>query len=546
MTDDWGPESGRRAKPPRIIERVRRLQERIAGVRPDGGDPRTLDWRDPDDRRMVREKFDGSAKRDEAILPGFGENGRARNARPDCGNPHPFICDSCGHSVEFGRTCSQSVCARCGAAWARDSSISKSAKVARIRKEKHQHTPEKEHQKIHHQIISPPLSFLYDMARGGLSLSEALEKCKEVVKVILDEQRAQGAVFRHSYRGVDDDGAPETDGARDDGDLGEWRARLYNRREWGDDVREDLAWMPHFHCIVVSDWLQGEGFSDVIESETGWVVHRITSDDDRKSLESDKDMARALTYCLSHTDIEVDPTGHNSTAAWWVGSFRGDIIKSDSRFAARPWDIDWADGAVREISERILGLDSGTTECGTGIPPVDDPEELARRVILDLYPDADPDDVDDDAVLHNVAEGNISIDVSAHSGGGGDVTVTDAWGEPIGPDGWGGDLPDAPDGTAADLDPEPVDPILDEDRDDGDGCDDGCDHGDDDRADDGERTCDGTLIPLEVARDRGLLDDDEWRADAPHEEEAREADDEWPKDLDPWRTESPGASVGVD
>jgi hypothetical protein len=69
-------------------------------------------------------------------------------------------------------------------------------------------------------------------------------------------------------------------------------------------------------------------------------------------------------------------------------------------------------------------------------------------------------------------------------------------------------------------------------------------HGDHDDGN-GDQECDGTLIPLEEARRRGLLEDDDWCADAPHVEEARDADREWPDDLDPWRTSSPGTSIGA-
>ena len=173
------------------------------------------------------------------------------------------------------------------------------------------------------------------------------------------------------------------------------------------------------------------------------------------------------------------------------------------------------------------------------MPAVDDPDELARRILEELYPDDDQPakGVSSDAVLHHVAEGNISVDVSTTDGGGGDVTVRDAFGEPVGSGGWGGgDLPDAPSDPTYGSDEPVAETIVD--ADDQDACDrDDCghDHGDDDVDDD--RECDGTLIPLGEARQRGLLEDSDWIKKAPHVDELREADEEWEDDLDPWRTE---------
>jgi hypothetical protein len=194
---------------------------------------------------------------------------------------------------------------------------------------------------------------------------------------------------------------------------------------------------------------------------------------------------------------------------------------------------------VREHSVQVLGLKSGTTDCGVDLPAVDDPNELARRILNELYPDEDTSHVNRDHVLQHVAEGNIRVEVSTTSGDGGTVTVRDAFGTPVGPNGWGqaGDLPD-PSSTTVDHDEMPSRLIVDDDQEDDH---DGHDH---DEAEDDER-CDGTLIPLEEARRRGLLDDPEWLRNAPHADEARAADREWSEDLDPWRTSSPGNSIGA-
>lgn len=525
--------SGRNASTSEVIGEVEAELER-AGLSGVVGDPRNLRWHESFDRSMAREDLGGLA--DEAILPGFGPEGHGGNAREDCGEAHPFVCDSCGHSVEFGRTCGQSVCTRCGVAWTRDLAIKKAAKLRRVRKEKDWNTPDSEHQKFHHTIISPPLQWYANLAQAGCSLQEAQQRTKEVVKSILDEMRAQGVVMRHSFRGKDEDGgiASESD------DRGEWKQRLNSDREWFGDVRDELAWKPHYHCLVVADYVKTADFVEEIEEETGWVIHRI-SDDDGVSIPNDGAMARVLTYGLSHCDIDVREDAHNRSACWEVGSFQGDPIKSSSRFSATPSDLSWADSRVRDAARDVLGLRSGSTKCGVEIPPVDDPDELARNIIEELYPDHDEPQIGTDTVLYHLDQGHIRVDVSTSSGGGGSVTVRDAFGEPIGEGGWGGELPPAPETTETDPDVVAT-TIVDEagaelDQDD-------CDCDDHDDQDD-DRRCDGQLIPLEEARDRGLLDDDEWLDEARHVQEALEADREWPDDLDPWITDPPAEAIGA-
>jgi predicted RNA-binding Zn-ribbon protein involved in translation (DUF1610 family) len=548
----YSGESGHCADPAAIIDAIQRVLKRN-GINVDADENtyrerNTLSWDSADDRRMVKQMFDDFGDH-EAILPGFGPEGHAENARDDCGDEHPFVCDSCGQEVKLGRTCSQSVCQRCGVAWCRDLAISKASKMRRVRKEKDWNTQDAEHQKIHHQVISPPLEWYADLASAGVTIEEARDLTKDVVKDILDEMRAQGLLVRHSYRFSKDDGSilSESDS------RGRYKEILNSDRQWFGDVRDQLAWKPHYHAIVVADWLElkgdgdSPGLTDLVEEATGWVLHRIENDDG-VSIPTDGAMARVVTYNLSHADIDVNPDSHNRSAVWEVGSFQGDPIKSSSRFTAQPADVDWADAVVRRVAVETLGLQSGTTDCGATLPAVDEPDELARRIIEELYPDDDRKrrTISPDVILHHVSEGNISVDVTSTSGGGGDVTVRDAFGEPVGDAGWGGNVPDAPNraDAASTIDPIVTDDDQDDDHDHGDDCDCGHDHDQAD-GDQDDNECDGTLIPLGEARQRGLLDDDEWCRNAPHVDEARAADEEWPDDLDPWRSSSPGKAIGA-
>lgn len=546
MTGPYSGESGRTASADAIVNRIDREREDL-GVATTGEHNRSLDWNSKDDRQLVRQKFQENGDVDEAILPGFGPEGLAGNARDDCGDSHPFICDSCGHSVEFGRTCGQSVSARCGVVWVRDTAIRKAAKVRRIRKETHYNTPNREHQKEHHAVISAPLSWYYDLARAGYTLDKAQERTRTVVKAILDELRGPGVLIRHSFRGKREDGSIKSEAD----DRGAWKERLNSDREWYGDVRDQLAWMPHYHSIVIADYLKGGELVERVEEATGWVLHRIADDETGVSLEDDGAMARALTYCLSHADIDVRENSHNRSCVWEVGSFQGDAIKSSSRFSARPGDLEWADNCVRRSAQQTLGVHSGTTECGASIPPVDDPDELARQILEEIFPDeeAKRKRIRTDTVLDQVAAGNITVEVSTTSGGG-QVSVRSAFGQSV--DGRWSELSPStwsqPTASFSETDTLRVRGFLqtyDQDyAETGHDCDGNCDTAHDDNHRDnvdassssqaGE--CNGRLIPLGEARQKGLLKDHEWCRQATHIHEAREADLRWPEDLEPWRS----------
>lgn len=550
--EDYTDESGLHAEAEPLVEKILDYH-REAGVLnvDENGLPKGLNWDEEHDRQHVRERFD-NPHAGEGMLPAFGPDGYGEDAYDDCGDEHPFVCNSCGHSVEFGRTCARSVCGRCGAAWMRDTGISKSAKNRRVRIEKHKETPDHEHQKFHHVVISPGLDWYKCLASLGMSLEEANDTTKDIVKSILKEMRAPGMLIRHDFRGKHPDGSIRSESD----DRGFWKTVVQSDRDFYGDVRDALAWRPHYHAVVVSDYIKTGDFTTYFEEMTGWVIHRI-SRRDGKSIKTDGHMARALTYSVSHLSLDVREDGPNQSEIDEVGSIHDDGIQNTSRFSSRPSDIAWADGKVRDACRELLGFSSATTDCGVELPPVDDPDELARRIMHDLYPDEEPE-VSEEVVLEHVRRGNISVEVSTTSGSGGDISVSDAFGLPVGPGGLRGSAGDMPSLSTSpvthDGGIESTEPIVDELDDDcgrvvdGDEeiSDQGDDAGDDqDDHDHDDCECNGSLIPLGEFRNEGYLDRDGWVSDAPHVDEAREADREHPDDLERWRAKSPAAAVGA-
>jgi len=421
-----------------------------------------------------------------------------------------------------------SVCSRCGAAWTRDAAIQKSAKLSRIRKEKNRAmTP---NCNTHHQIVSPPPEWWYDLADAGLSLDEAYEVTDEIVADVVDEMRGCGVVVRHSYRGLNDDGEMRE---HDQGDMGMWKELINQERGWWGDVRDELAWQPHYHCILAADFLAGDGFTDVVQYDTGWVIHRITGEDN-KSLPNDAAVARALTYSLSHGDIIVNDEANNRAADFYAGYADGRSPWND--LAPTSVDYEVADRNVRDAAETVLGLYSQTTECGKELPVVADQNELAYRILQEIWGDdaerPERDGPEQEAILGHLVEGNISARVQTGSSG----RVKE-----VAVDGTRSDLSrpvSTPASSSGSSTSAGVGRLLIDYGDEGElGC---CrdevshldphDHANDQEPDE----CDGSIIPLAEARRRGLLEDNEWLDAAPYGDEARAADDEWDDDLPSW------------
>lgn len=558
LPEDYSGTSGRRADPQPVVEHLRRRYSQLSmPLEPGEAFESSLSWDSASDRQRVRAMFEsnsGDAFRwTESLLPGFGPKGKAETARDDCGDPHPHVCCDCAQCVQFGRTCGQSVCSRCGAAWCRDLGAKKAAKLRRFRKVKYGATPDEhaetreEHTKHHHQIINPPLDWYYWLARDGFSLEEAQKATKKVVKLILEEQRCQGLVVRHSFRGKDKDDELHTEAD----DRGFWSEVLFQERAfYGDDesdeaVRDSLAWRPHYHCIVVSDWCRGGGFTDCVENYTGWVTHRIASDDGR-SLDTDGAMLRATMYCLSHGDLEIFHDGRNNQSAnWEVGSFHGSLpagkggpLRSTSHFSPRQGDLDWSAVKAREYAAETLGLPNTSTECGRELPAVDDPDKLAEDVLEDmaelydeLYPGEDgeslnPETVPNHLVLEHVSTGNIRVSLDSSSGDWSVSAVSSSWSPSPDLRGTAGSLPDARGAATVGSDQEDLE------------ADSSGDQLSESDVESVDRSCSGQLIPLEVARQRGLLEDQDWLAQAEHSDEALAAHEETPDDLEPWRYSS--------
>lgn len=291
----------------------------------------------------------------ELELPGFGEQ------YDDCGDPIPRFCADCGKTHEVGRTCYRSRCPRCGKAWARKRGTRIAAKLEATRQYEEAKRKGWAGYKFHHLTCSPP--------EGYATFShDSLDRTIEVLKEVLDEMGVSaGVIFYHPYRGEDGD------------DCGAWKGWLFDPdREWAGDVREELEHSPHFHVVAVSKHVDGGHITRAIEKETGWLVKRITKGGDESdstvSIYGKYDLARAVTYCLSHTGLEEMDDGSHRAAYRYFGrtanlaatdEIEAEIDAAVRSVAPKTLDLPWSSLACQEdrgragASESACGVHSG-------------------------------------------------------------------------------------------------------------------------------------------------------------------------------------------
>ena len=198
------------------------------------------------------------------------------------------------------------------------------------------------------------------------------------VSEILKLLNAEGIIYYHGWSGIEGD------------DIGEWKGRLFEGRDFEGDVRTELKPRPHFHVVCASPFVAGGGVTKQITEQTGWVIERI-ADEDGKSLETLTDAARAITYCLSHTSIRLNygANGENRVIKAAYGKkWHSDTVnvRNNSRREA--------ERAVRAVAPRTLGISPSELRCETDVPL----NERDERVeVGDAYDDADTDaDLDPD------------------------------------------------------------------------------------------------------------------------------------------------------
>jgi len=288
-----------------------------------GGDPRTLTEELPP-----------------LTLPGHGEE------YDDCGDDLPHFCSGCGEVHAVGRTCRRKECPRCAPAWVVERATAAGAKIEATRR--YLAASRGESPRFHHLVFSPPEGFAVDR-------EDPLSAGYEIVKNLLDELGTDGGVIiYHPWRGKDND------------DRGFWKNVLFEENEWSETVQR-LEYAPHFHVIALGRFIPGEQFTKKLYEQTGWAYKRITKGGDNTesnvSLYDEYDLARALTYSLSHAGVSGSHDAYR-----YFGRVHN--------LAAEGHIEEGINAVVRSVAPDTLGIPYRSTSCTREL---DEDEETATE-----------------------------------------------------------------------------------------------------------------------------------------------------------------------
>jgi hypothetical protein len=342
--------------------------------------------------------------RPEALdLPGFGDE------RETCGKPIPHVCDCCGEVINIGRTCGQSMCPRCAPKWVLKTApgiVNNIMGAARMMSANNGYDAVYKH----HAVISPPEELYVDAEHPE-------QKIIEMIQDFMDEIDFQGIVLYHPWSGKNDDeeGNEELDELEDfkqshDGDIGEWKKRLFEGREWYGDVREELQHRPHFHLVGACPWFPGGDVTKLTYEQTGWIIHRITGQRGRSpiSLGDMKGVARAVVYALSHVAIDTRDGGKGGEHNMYVFGKKGkEFMNADDR------DLEEAKAECYSVAPRLLGIEKMEASCRKDVPE-EETDHDSDPADLDALEDGEGEatsSTDDDELKMKTCHGDlISID----------------------------------------------------------------------------------------------------------------------------------------
>lgn len=297
---------------------------------------------------------------EDMTLPGFGD------PYDDCGDPRMHFCENCARHFPVGRTCSRNVCERCAQSWCREQSTEIASRIESLRRKRQ--AERDEHQRFHHIVFSPPWADWKPLAE------DEWERTMRVVRDILVEVFGMNGVsFLHSWSGHVEEGGD---------DIGEWQNRLFSGRDF-EDVKAELMLRPHIHVIAVGHEVPGEGVTDVVNEETGWIIHRITKGNTNVSMFGLEDLARVTTYNLSHTSIRKLEERNSAQYRYWGQELNNIHVFEDVRRLV--------DAKVRAIAPRTLDIPYQEVACVADNQVNDEAHDYVQRVNLAANADDQPD-----------------------------------------------------------------------------------------------------------------------------------------------------------
>lgn len=245
-------------------------------------------------------------------LPERSLPGQAGLKYDDCGDDLPaFACEDCGNPVYVGRTCGSPDCERCWPSAIKAKTVRHAGKLEGHRRYLYVQHNERKQIDWNHVVATLP-EVLVDS-------DDPVERVLEVLKTLLEKKwgiEGFTAIY-HPYRIQDQyrKDQYEHSGASGEGDM-TWADVLDS-----EDPYQYLKFEPHFHLFFAAprysfDYSVTEG----VEQDSGWVFHRIEKQDSSVSVYDIEDLVHQLCYCYSHAGIN-----HTGQRSKLTSRMKGDL-----------------------------------------------------------------------------------------------------------------------------------------------------------------------------------------------------------------------------
>lgn len=272
---------------------------------------------------------------------------------PDCGDDTPgLFCPRCGEKMIVGRTCRRSVCPRCWESWDFQRTKTNAAMVEGVRR--YRSASGEPNPKYHHLTVSFRPSTRFDS-------TDPLGRGVEATKLYLEEVGVYaGILIYHPWRIAEPYRGDVHGHESGSGDM-TWAEILTKIASpawsWEAAREEFLVYGPHFHVYANAPFVQGGAVTEMIEDETGVVIHRITKGEDSSvSLYDLNDLVGSMAYSLSHAGLSWDEDNEEFRAAYRR-------FGETANFSPTPSVEADVDTALREEAPEVLGVEFPEPRC---------------------------------------------------------------------------------------------------------------------------------------------------------------------------------------
>lgn len=270
----------------------------------------------------------------------------------NCGSKlRALFCENCADTASVGRACRRFSCPRCHESGEFHRAQTLASKLESFKRDANVQRDDEKNMLLHHLVVSFPEGVRFNS-------SEPFERALEAVKLLLQWVNVDtGCILYHPYKVRS---ASQTVDGHQVSLNGGWHPirTVIEHEDWPTVRNEQLVFDPHFHVIGVSESVYTEGYTDVLEDQTGVVIRRLTrtdSDDTDPSIRDLEDLCRILLSELTHVGVSDWKDGSQQTMTRMFGTVANSpsIESTHAKVTA----------TLRAIAEPILDVDFSPRQC---------------------------------------------------------------------------------------------------------------------------------------------------------------------------------------